>query len=196
MREECYFFSFFSTYKLFPFRFMFDEPSSYLDVKQRLKAAQLIRTLIREDRFIIVVEHDLSVLDYLSDYVCCLYGSPGHYGVVTMPFSVREGINIFLDGFVPTENLRFRETVLTFKVVEKGDDDDIKRLHNYKYPDMTKTLGDFKLKVSGGSFTDSEIIVLLGENGTGKTTLIRMLAGNLEPDGESSLHIYFKASFF
>jgi len=167
--------------------FMFDEPSSYLDVKQRLKAAQLIRTLIRQDRFIIVVEHDLSVLDYLSDYVCCLYGSPGHYGVVTMPFSVREGINIFLDGFVPTENLRFRETVLTFKVVEKSEDEDIKRLYNYQYPDMTKTMGDFKLTVAGGSFTDSEIVVLLGENGTGKTTLIRMLAGNLEPDAGTEI---------
>lgn len=41
--------------------------------------------------YIIVVEHDLSVLDYLSDFICVLYGSPGHYGVVTMPFSVREG---------------------------------------------------------------------------------------------------------
>ena len=68
---------------------MFDEPSSYLDVKQRLNAALAIRNLISPDKFIIVVEHDLSVLDYLSDFVCCLYGVPGAYGVVTMPFSVR-----------------------------------------------------------------------------------------------------------
>jgi hypothetical protein len=66
--------------------------------------------------YVIVVEHDLSVLDYLSDFICCLYGKPGAYGVVTLPFSVREGINIFLSGFVPTENLRFREESLTFKV--------------------------------------------------------------------------------
>lgn len=82
--------------------------------------------------FIIVVEHDLAVLDYLSDFICCLYGTPGAYGVVTLPFSVREGckriainlrlfklltgINIFLAGFVPTENLRFRDVSLTFKV--------------------------------------------------------------------------------
>ena len=66
--------------------------------------------------YVIVVEHDLSVLDYLSDFICCLYGKPGAYGVVTLPFSVREGINIFLAGFVPTENLRFREDSLTFKV--------------------------------------------------------------------------------
>lgn len=84
--------------------YMFDEPSSYLDVMQRLKAGRAIRSLLAQDTYVICVEHDLSVLDYLSDYICCLYGSAGHYGVVTMPFSVREGINIFLAGFIPTEN--------------------------------------------------------------------------------------------
>ena len=96
--------------------YMFDEPSSYLDVKQRLRAAKVIRSLIDSNKYIIVVEHDLSILDYLSDYICCLYGEPAAYGVITMPFSVREGINIFLSGFVPTENLRFREDELTFRV--------------------------------------------------------------------------------
>ena len=75
--------------------YMFDEPSSYLDVKQRLNAARMIRKMLAPQKYVIVVEHDLSVLDYLSDYICCLYGTPGAYGVVTMPFSVREGINIF-----------------------------------------------------------------------------------------------------
>jgi len=72
-------------------RYMFDEPSSYLDIKQRLEAARVIRGLLTPDCYVICVEHDLSVLDYLSDYVCCLYGKPSMYGVVTMPFSVREG---------------------------------------------------------------------------------------------------------
>lgn len=100
--------------------YMFDEPSSYLDVKQRLTAAHMIRQLLegvnRDRRYVIVVEHDLAVLDYLSDYVCVLYGQPGAYGVVTMPASVRNGINIFLAGFIPTENLRFRDDALSFKV--------------------------------------------------------------------------------
>ncbi|KAK2563499.1 ATP-binding cassette sub-family E member 1 [Acropora cervicornis] len=165
--------------------YMFDEPSSYLDVKQRLKCALTIRSLLNDERYIIVVEHDLSVLDYLSDYICCLYGVPGAYGVVTMPFSVREGINIFLDGFVPTENLRFREASLVFKVAETADkEEEIKRMRRYKYPSMSKQLKDFKLKIDGGEFTDSEIIVMLGENGTGKTTFIRMLAGKLPSDSE------------
>lgn len=162
--------------------YMFDEPSSYLDVKQRLKAALAIRNLLNEDRYVIVVEHDLSVLDYLSDYICCLYGVPGAYGVVTLPSSVREGINIFLDGYIPTENLRFRQTSLIFKVAETADFEDIKKIRRYGYPNMTKKLGEFEMVVKNGEFTDSEIIVMLGENGTGKTTFIRLMAGLLKPD--------------
>jgi ATP-binding cassette, sub-family E, member 1 len=71
---------------------MFDEPSSYLDVRQRLQAARVIRGLLTPECYVIAVEHDLSLLDYLSDYVCCLYGKPSVYGVVTMPYSVREGM--------------------------------------------------------------------------------------------------------
>ena len=104
--------------------YMFDEPSSYLDVKQRLTAAHMIRQLLEGDlgssRYVMVVEHDLAVLDYLSDYVTVLYGQPGGYGVVTMPFSVRVGINAFLAGYIPTENLRFRDDSLTFKVSTRG----------------------------------------------------------------------------
>lgn len=167
--------------------YMFDEPSSYLDVKQRLKAALAIRGLCQDNRYVIVVEHDLSVLDYLSDFICCLYGTPGAYGVVTMPFTVREGINIFLDGFVPTENLRFREESLTFKVSENAEEDEVKKMRRYSYPNMEKTLKSFHLEVCEGQFTDSEIIVMLGENGTGKTTFIRMLAGILQPDGDEKV---------
>ena len=124
--------------------YMFDEPSSYLDVKQRLNAARAIRNLRDSETFVIVVEHDLSVLDYMSDFICCLYGVQGAYGVVTMPFSVREGINVFLDGFVPTENLRFRETALTFKVSEKADEVVQKKLAHYVYPKMSKKLGTLR----------------------------------------------------
>jgi ATP-binding cassette subfamily E protein 1 len=162
---------------------MFDEPSSFLDVKQRLNAGKMIRSLLRSDDYVIVVEHDLSVLDYLSDFICVLYGKPAVYGVVTLPASVREGINIFLDGNIPTENLRFREESLQFRIGEAGEEFIVDKARGYKYPAMEKTLGGFHLKVDGGDFTDSEIIVMMGENGTGKTTFCRMLAGAEKPDG-------------
>eukprot|EP01068_Selenidium_serpulae_P015857 Selendium_serpulae@DN6249_c0_g2_i3.p1 len=175
--------------------YMFDEPSSYLDVKQRLQAAQVIRSILSHENYVVVVEHDLSILDYLSDFICCLWGSPSVYGVVTMPFSVREGINVFLAGFVPTENLRFRDEELNFKLAQDIEEE-ILRTHDETYPSMTKTLGDFKLKVCEGSFSDSEIVVMLGQNGTGKSTFIRMMAGLLKPDDESvlvpQLHVSYK----
>lgn len=117
---------------------MFDEPSSYLDVKQRLSAARTIRELLRPDDYVIVVEHDLSVLDYLSDFICVLYGRPAVYGVVTLPASVREGINIFLDGNIPTENLRFREESLTFRIAEAGEEFMVDRARGFSYPTMVR----------------------------------------------------------
>lgn len=176
--------------------YMFDEPSSYLDIRQRLAAAKVIRGLVTATNYVIVVEHDLATLDYLSDFICVLYGVPGTYGVVTMPYSVREGesnvdrsrvclyvgINIFLDGMIPTENLRFRDESLTFRISETADEVVAVQSQSVKYPAMTKTQGGFKLHVESGEFSDSEILVLLGENGMGKTTLVKLLGGKDDPD--------------
>ncbi|CAA19324.1 Translation initiation factor rli1 [Schizosaccharomyces pombe] len=158
--------------------YMFDEPSSYLDIKQRLKAGRVIRSLLATTNYVIVVEHDLSVLDYLSDFVCVLYGVPSMYGVVTLPYSVREGINIFLDGHIPTENLRFRSEALTFRLADASDEITADRTAEYNYPDHVIEQGDFKLTIKSGGFSDAEIIVLLGENGTGKTTFCKWMAKN------------------
>ena len=163
--------------------YLFDEPSSYLDVQQRMKAATAIRSLLNSENYVICVEHDLALLDYLSDYICCLYGEPAVYGVVTMPFSVREGINIFLAGFVPTENLRFREFELRFNVSDAPDEFALlSQTAHYSYEAMSKTFEGFRLQIDPGEFSNSEIIVMLGQNGTGKTTFIKMLAGKLAPD--------------
>jgi len=149
----------------------------------------LIRSLLKPTNYVIVVEHDLSVLDYLvhtrrvlclkqlltcsqSDFVCLLYGKPAVYGVVTQPYSVREGINVFLDGHIPTENLRFREESLQFRIGEAGEEFLTDKSRQYGYPSMTKSLGEFNLTIEAGTFTDSEIIVMMGENGTGKTTYV------------------------
>ncbi|KAI6174489.1 Pixie [Aphelenchoides bicaudatus] len=166
--------------------YMFDEPSSYLDVKQRLEAAKSIRDCSSATNYVIAVEHDLAILDYLSDFTCILYGVPGAYGVVTQPSGVREGINQFLEGFIHSENMRFRESSLSFKVTDQLERDvAAERESHNSYPNMRKTLGSFQLDIEEGGFSDSEIVVLLGENGTGKSTMIQMLAGKLKPDDPS-----------
>lgn len=180
--------------------YIFDEPSSYLDVYQRLAAAKVIRSLLNATNYVIIVEHDLAVLDYASDFVCCLYGVPGAYGVISHPSGVREGINIFLSGFLPTENMRFRDYELTFRLKEQ-DEERNKSMLTYKYPAMTKTFSkddvvQFKLSVEKGAFTDSQITVLLGPNASGKTSMIKMLAGIIQPDSSEEelpeLHVSYK----
>ena len=94
-----------------------------------------------------------------------------------MPFSAKEGINIFLAGYVPTETMRFREESLDFHISDTIEGVEQDKKAGQKYPLLFKQLGDFKLKIEPGSFYSSEIIVLLGENGTGKTTFVRILAG-------------------
>ena len=170
--------------------YMFDEPSSYLDIRQRLMVADTIRGLSSESNYVITVEHDLAVLDYMSDFICCLYGTAGAYGVVTAPFGVHDGINVFLDGFVPTENLRFREESLTFRLMDPEQEAKkrVKKHDRFQYGEMRKTMSgaDFTLDIEEGSFNDSECIVLLGENGTGKTTFLRILAGIEKADPDAA----------
>ena len=162
--------------------YMFDEPSSSLDIKQRLSAARTIRSIVRPDNYVICVEHDLSILDYLSDSICVLYGTPGAYGIVSLPYSVRDGINIFLSGFITAENVRFRKTSLSFNFSTEEDAKLAKKRGFKKYPTVTKTFDGFKLNIEAGEFNSSEIIVLMGENGSGKSTFIRLFANFYAPD--------------
>ncbi|XP_029154984.1 ABC transporter E family member 2-like [Nylanderia fulva] len=171
--------------------YMFDEPSSYLDVKQRLYVAKVIRELCRDNKYVIVVEHDLAILDLMCDYGCVLYGSPGAYGVITQPFSIKSAINIFLDGMVPTENMRFRKEGLAFNISEKPEVD-VRDRSCYEYEEMVKTWKDrstekrgFELQIERGSFNNSEIILFLGENGMGKTTMVGLISGVIQSDDES-----------
>lgn len=167
--------------------YIFDEPSSYLDVKQRIKVANLIRGLCTSTNYVIVVEHDLSILDLMSDYGCVLYGSPGAYGVISHPFTIREAINIFLKGMLPTENLRFRTEELTFRIAESaiesagGESTSLQTTH---YPALKKHWegSNFTITATASYFTAPEIVVLLGENGMGKTSFIKLLAGEIPSD--------------
>ncbi|MBI2550346.1 ATP-binding cassette domain-containing protein, partial [Candidatus Woesearchaeota archaeon] len=65
--------------------YLFDEPTSYLDIKQRIKVSNFLRKLAKPETAVVAVEHDLIVLDYLADSIHIMYGESGAYGVASKP---------------------------------------------------------------------------------------------------------------
>jgi ATP-binding cassette subfamily E protein 1 len=166
--------------------YMFDEPSSYLDVKQRLQVAKTIRSLKDAGKTIIVAEHDLAIIDYLSDQICVFYGEAGVYGVVSHVHGVRTGINIYLQGYIPDENIRFRKESIIFH--EKPPSTSTSGYEPLlKWGGIQKTLGSFELVTEPGEIRRGEIIGILGPNGIGKTTFVKVLAGLEEADDKQKL---------
>src|ERR671930_825348 len=161
--------------------YFFDEPSSYNDVYQRLAVAKVIRELAEHGKNVMVVEHDMTLLDYLSDYIHIVYGEPGAYGIVSGMQSTKVGINNFLEGFLPAENVRFRDKAFKFDVAAINEDV-ILDIPTASYSDLTKLFPSFKLKVAAGKIRRGEIIGIIGANALGKTTFMRMLAGVDKPD--------------
>lgn len=156
--------------------YLFDEPSSYLDVKQRLEAAKAIRSLKKEEKTVIVAEHDLAIIDYLSDQICIFYGEAGVYGIVSHVHGVRTGINIYLQGYIPDENVRFRKETIIFHekppTVGFGGGETL-----LKWDMFEKTYDGFRLVAYPGEIKKGEIIGIIGPNGIGKTTFVKILAG-------------------
>ncbi len=169
--------------------FYFDEPTSYLDVKERLNVAKLIREKSRESP-IIVVEHDLATLDFLADTVHIFYGVPGAFGVVSKPYTVRNGINAFLDGYVKSDNVRFREPT----VFEKYSRIKKRTESLVEFSDIEKTFEGFKLFVKSGKIYKNRVLGILGENGLGKTTFMKILAGEYT-DFKGSINEKLKISY-
>ena len=129
--------------------YFFDEPSSYNDVYQRLTVAKVIRDLAEQGKNVMVVEHDMTLLDYLSDYVHIIYGEPGAYGIVSGMQSTKVGINNFLEGFLPNENVRFRDKAFRFDITSSNEDL-LLDIPIASYGDLTKSFQSFKLNVSAG----------------------------------------------
>ena len=163
--------------------YFLDEVSPYLDIGQRVTAARLIRELAdEEDRAVLVVEHDLAILDLLADSLHVAYGEPGAFGVITDPKSVRNGINEYLTGYLSNENMRIRPEEIEFH--EHAPRETSKSTPLIEYPALSKSYGEgeFSLDVEPGTIYESEVLGVVGPNGIGKSTLAKLFTGALEPD--------------
>ena len=171
--------------------YFFDEPSSYLDIYQRLKVATIIKELA-EDKLVVVVEHDLAVLDFLADNVNIMFGVEAAYGILAHPSKVRNAINAYLNGFLRDENVRFRNREIAFTT--RPPRTEWKSEVLLEFPELKKVYPGFMLETKSGMIHEGEVVGVVGPNSTGKTTFVQLLAGELEPT-EGKIDIKIKVSY-
>ena len=157
--------------------YLIDEPSSYLDIIHRLRVARVLRRL-GETKSVLVVEHDLGLLDYLADQAHLLYGEPAAFGVISHPIPMRSAINTYLTGYLKDENVRFRTDPVRF--VAHPPKPPARQNALVEFPELEKEFPRFHLSVGAGNLAKGETVGVVGPNATGKTTFVRMLAG-VEP---------------
>jgi ATP-binding cassette subfamily E protein 1 len=178
--------------------YFFDEPSSYNDVFQRIGVAKVIQNLARIGKSVMVVEHDLTLLDFLSDYIEVLYGEPTAYGIVSSVLSTKVGINVFLDGYLPTENVRFRDKKFSFDVSSSSTDIFQEGSDVVTYPKLEKKFDSFSLTIEPGRVRKGEVLGIMGANALGKTTMMKMIAGVIKPDSgkiDKKIKIAYKPQY-
>ncbi|MBJ24267.1 MAG: ribosome biogenesis/translation initiation ATPase RLI [Euryarchaeota archaeon] len=159
--------------------YFFDEPSSYLDIHERMRIVKLIQELAETKR-VLVIEHDLAILDVLCDLVHIVYGDKGAFGIFTPPRTTRTAINAYLDGYLPEQNVRIRSKPIKFQThTERNSEKGIPYL---EWGDLKKQLGDFSLMTGEGKIHRSEVVGVVGANGIGKSTLVKILAGEYDSD--------------
>lgn len=176
--------------------YIFDEPSSYLDIKQRIRVSQFIKSLANESTAVLVVEHDLIILDYMTDLLHIMYGREGAYGIVSLPKPTRTGMNIYLEGYIKDENMRFRDHEIKF--LSRPPPKPISKVAMTSWGAVEKKLGTFHLKAHEGTIGRNQIIGILGENGIGKTTFVKILAGVVKPDSgeiDAKIKVAYKPQY-
>ena len=157
--------------------YFFDEPLAFLDIGERLRVSDFMRE-IAKDKILIVVEHDLLILDYLTDYLNIFFGGQGAFGTVSGIKGSKEGINAYLHGFLKEENIRIRDKELNFNFTKNPI---LSGNKIGKWPAFEIEFDSgFKLKTDAGEIHQNHVIGILGKNGTGKTTFVRALAGELD----------------
>jgi ATP-binding cassette, sub-family E, member 1 len=176
--------------------YIFDEPTSYLDIKQRINISKFIRKLSNEETSVIVVEHDLIIFDYMTDLAHIMYGAQGTYGNTSGIKPTKNAINIYLEGYLKEENIRFRDKKIKIEVRKQFGKKSSEKLISWK--NISKKLGKFTLKAGAGNINKGDVIGVLGENGIGKTTFVKILANVMKSDHgiiEGNVQVSYKPQY-
>ena len=160
--------------------YFLDEPCSYLDIGERLKIARIIRKKLTTDNYLVVVDHDLIFMDLVSDFVQIFYGRSNVYGIISSIYSTRVGINNYIEGYLPVENVKFREFPIKFERRSEVRKSSVNEL--VKWSDLKKRIGNFELVVKSSGINEKEIVGVIGINGTGKTIFSKLISGLETPD--------------
>ena len=175
--------------------YFFDEPSSYLDIYERMRIVRIIQELAESAR-VIVIEHDLAVLDVIADLTHIVYGKKGAFGIFTPARTTRKAINAYIEGYLVEQNVRIRDKPIKF--LEHPPRTGWDGLRLVQWPKLSKKLGSFSLEAKAGELLSGQVLGVVGANATGKTTFVKMLAGDLEPDEgeiESEIAVSYKPQY-
>mgnify|MGYP001240998587 FL=1 len=175
--------------------YFFDEPSSYLDIYERMRIVRIIQELSESAR-VIVIEHDLAVLDVIADLTHIVYGKKGAFGIFTPARTTRKAINAYIEGYLVEQNVRIRDKPIKF--LEHPPRTGWDGMGLVQWPKLSKKLGSFSLEAKAGELLSGQVLGVVGANATGKTTFVKMLAGDLEPDEgeiESDIAVSYKPQY-
>ncbi|MFP3255881.1 MAG: ribosome biogenesis/translation initiation ATPase RLI [Thermoplasmata archaeon] len=175
--------------------YFFDEPSSYLDIKQRLEFSKIIMDVAKKSQ-VYIVEHDLAILDFLAEEIHILYGTENAFGVVSRPLSTRHAINSYLSGFIKEENIKIRDWNVQFFIHPPAVDKNLVPL--ISWTEIVKRYPEFTLRIMPGRLLKSEVVGVVGPNATGKTTFVKILAGVEKQDSgeiDSRVKVSYKPQY-
>lgn len=161
--------------------YVFDEPSSFLDVSHRLSAGRAIKSISEVHRVVCLVDHDLTMLDYVADDICCFYGKPAAYGICSSRNTTASGINEYISGYLSHDNVRIRKNPMKFSPLDQ--EPSISDHVCFEWPACSIRLEtptstkenphiSFELHIEPGHLRCGEISLILGKNGCGKSTFL------------------------
>jgi len=79
--------------------YIIDEPSAHLDVEQRMNLVRVLKHHAEgKECGVLVIDHDIYLIDMISERIVVFDGEPGVAGEAKGPFNMRDGMNLFLSG--------------------------------------------------------------------------------------------------